>query len=80
MPKTVVSRSVVTVAEVFAREGYNKETNKNTGTVDSLVSKNGNPVTALYKIADLGKPVKDLKPTMYLESILGDIPEVSDKK
>ena len=65
-----VSRNVVQLKDVYAREGWNSKRGKTTGVISSLVSASGNPVTAIYAVTDLGKAVADASPIAYLESIL----------
>ncbi len=73
MPYKTVSRHVIQLGDVYAREGWNSKRGKTTGVISSLVSMNGNPVTAIYAVADLHKPVAEAKPVAYLESILEKI-------
>jgi hypothetical protein len=79
MAKVVDRRDVCQIQEVRAREGYNKLTGKNTGKVSSLVSFRGNPVTALYDVKDLGKPVAQATVVSYLETFFKEVADPSDK-
>jgi hypothetical protein len=79
MAKVIDRRDVCQIQEVRAREGYNKLTGKNTGKVSSLVSFRGNPVTALYDVKDLGKPVAQATVVSYLETFFKEVADPSDK-
>jgi hypothetical protein len=79
MAKVVDKRDFCELSEVRAREGYNTKTGKNTGKVSSLVSRRGNPVTALYDVKDFGKRVADATVIAYLETFFKEGSEPSDK-
>ena len=79
MAREVSHRSYCELQEVRAREGYNTKTGKSTGKVSSLVSFRGNPVTALYDVKDLGKPVAEATVIGYLETFFKETSEPSDK-
>jgi hypothetical protein len=73
MSYRTVSRNVVQLQDVYAREGWNSRRGRTTGIISSLVSASGNPVTAIYAVNDLGKAVADASPIAYLESVLEKI-------
>jgi hypothetical protein len=79
MAKVVDYRDFCEVVDVRAREGYNRKTGKNTGKVESLVSRRGNPVTALYDVKDFGKRTADASVIAYLETFLKEDGTPSDK-